>query len=112
MEIKPGKPHTPFNQILLESIDETLTTLGDANKTAMYNSLNAYFYIAKNQIPSKIDTFTKVLRAVFGNASLHLEKIIIKHVENKTGITTPAAAQASSLQDKVRAIRSEYEKTL
>ena len=112
MEIKQDKPHTPFNQILLESIDETLTTLGDANKTAMYNSLNAYFYIAKNQIPSKIDTFTKVLKAVFGNSSLHLEKIIIKHVENKTGIATPALAQVGSLQDKVRAIRSEYEKTL
>ena len=72
-----------FTSILLEAIDEALSTLGENVKTSIYFHLEAKFSIRKQEIPTKINDFSSALERIFGNASKKLEILIMKCLNEK-----------------------------
>ena len=74
-----------FKKLLLEAVDEGLSSLGDSAKLAIYVYLEKNFKIKKQDIPNKIDEFTNAIEKIFGNGAKFLEIQIMKHLHEKVG---------------------------
>ena len=72
-----------FDQYLMESIDETLSSLGEVVKNAIFEHLGNEFQIDKADIPQKIRDFSKTIHKVFGLGADRLELKIIKTLGSK-----------------------------
>ena len=72
-----------FAIILLEAIDEALSTLGENVKISIYFHLEAKFSISRQEIPSKIKDFSAALERIFGQASKKLEILIMRCLNEK-----------------------------
>jgi len=74
-----------FERLLLEAIDEGLSSLGDSPKQAIYFYLEKTFKIKKMDIPNKIEEFANVIEKIFGHGAKHLEIQIMKRLYEKVG---------------------------
>jgi len=74
-----------FKKLLLEAVDEGLSSLGDSAKKAIYFSLENTFTIKKQDIPNKIEEFTEAIEKIFGHGAKILEISIMKHLYEKVG---------------------------
>jgi hypothetical protein len=74
-----------FKRLLLEAVDEGLSSLGDSPKQTIYFSLEKTFSIKKQDIPNKIEEFTNAIEKIFGYGANLLEIQIIKHLYKKVG---------------------------
>lgn len=74
-----------FQGMLLEAIDEGLSSLGDSSKLAIYFHLEKTFDIKKCDIPNRIDDFTSAIEAIFGQGAKLLQIQIMKNLHKKLG---------------------------
>jgi hypothetical protein len=72
-----------FNKLLLEAIDEALSFLGESSKTAIYYHLETVFNIKKQEIPNRVDDFSRALERLFGLGAKHLEILFMKSLYAK-----------------------------
>lgn len=72
-----------FDDILLETIDETLSSLGEPVKNAVYFHLQTNFNISKNEIPKKINEFSNIVQKIFGSGASRLEIKLMKTLHSK-----------------------------
>ena len=75
-----------FDDILLETIDETLSSLGEPVKNAVYFHLQTNFSINKNEIPKKINEFSDIIQKIFGSGAGRLEIKLMKTLHLKIDI--------------------------
>ncbi|MFW6117275.1 MAG: hypothetical protein ACOC6G_01660 [Thermoproteota archaeon] len=77
---------TKFDRLLLEAVDEALSSLGEAPKRAIYHHLEEDFHIAKPEIPHKIQAFAQALEQIFqeGGAS-QLQILMMREIHDKIG---------------------------
>jgi hypothetical protein len=76
-------PVKDFDSLLLESIDETLSSLGEALKNATYSHLQEHFGIAKKGIPRNIDAFSRATEEILGTDAGRLKILILKRLYEK-----------------------------
>ena len=74
-----------FKKILLDAVEESLSSLGDSPKQAILFHLESSFKIKKEHIPENITEFTKALENIFGPGAVYLEKLIIRRLYEKLG---------------------------
>jgi hypothetical protein len=74
-----------FDTLLLEAVDEGLSSVGDSSKQAIYFHLEKTFKIEKEEIPLKIEDFAEAIEKIFGLGANFLEILIMKHLYNKIG---------------------------
>ena len=74
-----------FDALLLEAVDEGLSSVGDSSKQAIYFHLEKTFRIEKEEIPLKIEDFAEAIEKIFGLGANFLEILIMKHLYNKIG---------------------------
>jgi len=74
-----------FQRLLLEAVDEGLSSLGNSPKQAIYFYLEKTFKIKKEDIPNKIDEFANAMEKIFGYGAKHLEIQIMKRLYKKVG---------------------------
>lgn len=72
-----------FEVILLETLDEALSALGETVKKTVYFHLQQKFLIAKQEIPFKIDDFSDALEQIFGSGARTLEVLIMTKLHQK-----------------------------
>jgi len=72
-----------FEKLLLEAVDEGLSSLGEASKQAIYFHLEKRFNIKKKEIPYKIETFVKAIEKIFGLGANFLEILVMKRLHEK-----------------------------
>jgi hypothetical protein len=72
-----------FEQILLDSIDEAFSTLGESAKTSIYFYMEKKLLIAKQEIPYRVDDFSGALERIFGLGASHLEILIMEKLHAK-----------------------------
>ncbi len=72
-----------FDDILLESIDDAFSSLGQSAKKSIYFYLENGLLISKQQIPSRIDDFSDALEQIFGVGARNLELLIMKKLNEK-----------------------------
>jgi len=74
-----------FEKLLLEAVDEGLSSLGDSAKQAIYFHLEKTFNINKRDIPSKIEEFTDAIEKIFGLGAKPIEVLIMQRLYEKVG---------------------------
>jgi len=74
-----------FEKLLLEAIDEGLSSLGDSAKHAIYFHLKNNYGINRRDIPSKIEEFVDAIEKIFGLGAKILEILIMKQLYQKIG---------------------------
>jgi hypothetical protein len=76
-------PGPDFEQLLLQAIDESLSSLGESSRQAIYYHLEKNFAIKKEQIPEKIEPFEDALKRIFGIGADFIETLIMKRLAEK-----------------------------
>jgi hypothetical protein len=79
--------HRSFYDILLEAIDEALSSLGESSKIAIYLHLENSMGIKKQEIPFRIDDFQNALEKIFGLGARLLEILFVKNLHEKIKTT-------------------------
>jgi hypothetical protein len=79
-------PQNNLRKILLEAVDEGLSSLGDSPKQAIFFHLETSFEISKDSIPANLTEFSKALEKIFGPGASYLEKLIVKRLYEKLGL--------------------------
>lgn len=74
-----------FEEILLEAVDEALSSLGDSAKQVIYFYLEKTYKIKKQDIPHKIEEFADAIEKIFGLGAKFLEILIMKRLYEKVG---------------------------
>ena len=74
-----------FKTLLLEAVDEGLSSLGEPSKQAIYFHLERGFNIKKQEIPHRIGAFAKAIEKIFGLGANFLEILIMKKLYEKIG---------------------------
>jgi hypothetical protein len=67
-------------------VDESLSSLGNSSKQAIFFHLESSFKIKKQNIPTNLTEFSKALEGIFGVGAIHLEKLIIAHLCEKLNL--------------------------
>ena len=76
-------PDSGFEQLLLQAIDEGLSSLGESSKQAIYYHLEKSFAIKKEEIPRRIEPFEGALKKIFGIGADFIETLIMKRLTEK-----------------------------
>jgi len=76
-------PPDNFSKILLAAVEESLSSLGDSPKQAIFFHLENSFKIKKEHIPGNLTEFAKALEGIFGPGASYLEKLIVKRLYEK-----------------------------
>ncbi len=74
-----------FENLLIEAVDEGLSSLGESSKQAILFHLDKGFNIGKNEIPNKIEDFTKAIEKIFGPGASFLQILIARRLYEKVG---------------------------
>jgi hypothetical protein len=72
-----------FRKVLLSAVDESLSSLGDSSKQAIFYHLETSFNIKRENIPSNLTEFSKALEGIFGPGAPYIEKLIVKRLYEK-----------------------------
>jgi hypothetical protein len=72
-----------FDRLLLEAVDEALSSIGESSKQAIYFHLEKGFSIKKLEIPRKISEFAAAIEKIFGLGANFLEILIMKSLYRK-----------------------------
>ena len=104
-----------FEELLLEAVDEGLSSLGESLKQAIYFRLEKHFNLKRQEIPYKIEDFADAIEEIFGTGANLLEILIMKRLHEKIGAVSKwqkrsdftfteyvAAARRSFLEKKQR----------
>jgi hypothetical protein len=77
------KTEKVFGALLLESIDQAFSTLGQNVKLSIFFYLETKFALPKQDIPDRIEDFSNALEKIFGQASVPLEILVMKCLNEK-----------------------------
>jgi hypothetical protein len=117
---KRSKPKPDFNEILLMSIDEALSSLGKNVATTIYFHLEQTFNIKRLETPQRIKDFSDALEKIFGLGAKTLEILCMKNLHDKIGVTfkwpeyewplSKWIIAEMTFQEYVNRMRQNYEK--
>jgi hypothetical protein len=74
-----------FDKLLLEALDESLASLGESARQAIYFHLERKFKIKKGEIPYRIEEFTEGLEKIFGFGAQFIEILVMKRLHERIG---------------------------
>jgi hypothetical protein len=74
-----------FDELLIEAVDEALTSLGESAKQAIYFHLKTKFKISKEEIPNRVRDFAEGVEKIFGLGARFLEILIMKKLYERIG---------------------------
>jgi hypothetical protein len=75
-----------FEKLLLEAIDESLASMGESPKQAIYYHLEKGFNVKKQEIPCKTEAFVLAVEKLFGIGANFIESLILKKLYEKAGL--------------------------
>lgn len=104
-----------FEEILIMSIDEVFSSLGESVAASLYFHLKKEFKIKKEEIPEQISEFSKALDVIFGPGSKHIELWVMKTLDSKLDFVSEKPWREHRAQKKfsdcVDLMKRSFEKT-
>ncbi len=97
-----------FERILLEAVDEQLTSLGESSKQALYFHLERGFNIKRHEIPKKTEAFASAMEKIFGQGANFLEILIMKRLHEKIGHNVKLRSSSLTFIEYVEAAKQSY----
>jgi hypothetical protein len=87
-----------FNHILLQAIDDVLTSIGGATKNIIYLCLRDNKGISREQIPQRITEFHETLESVIGaKGGMLVEDRILQLLEARAGVKCSVGLREASV---------------
>lgn len=81
-----AKKGAPFNEVLVEAVDEGLLMLGESGREIVYYHLQHSYGLRKENIPDNVEIFAECIRKIFGSGAVVIERSIVKSLCGKLGI--------------------------
>ncbi len=78
-------PPSKFEMIMVNAIDEALSSLGEKSKELIFFHLEQDFALKKSAIPSNLEIFADAIEEIFGAGAKFLEMLIMKRLTEKVG---------------------------
>jgi len=78
-----------LEELIIEAIDEGLSSIGKDCKKAIYFHLESEYKLNKQQIPFRIKDFSEAIEKIFGFGAKMLEIQILKILFKKIGYINP-----------------------
>lgn len=75
-----------FEQLLLNSIDEAMSNLGESCRALLYTYLAAALSLKKDQIPKRLEDFTVVIKDIFKLGSKVIDGLVLKTLCDKLNV--------------------------
>ena len=102
-----------FDFMLLEAIDEALSTLGESIKKSVYFHLEVTYKMKRAEIPNEIVRFSDSLDKMFGTGARFIEILVIKRFYPKIQVTCDWQGPEYvipnlSFKEYVELVRKEY----
>jgi len=72
-----------FDKLLLEAVDEGLSSLGESSKQAIYFHLEKSFNLDKEEIPYRVEDFAGAIEQIFGLGGNVIEITIMQRLYEK-----------------------------
>jgi hypothetical protein len=72
-----------FNELLIESINESLNQIGGTVRESIYRYLKAQFNTSPTEIPQKLKVFQEALEQIFNTGSRYIEVLILRNLYAK-----------------------------
>ncbi|MCW4043993.1 MAG: hypothetical protein NWE94_00570 [Candidatus Bathyarchaeota archaeon] len=117
---KRSKLKPDFNEVLLEAINEALSSLGENVAKSIYFHVEKTFNIKPWEIPKRIKEFSNALEQIFGLGARTLEILCMQKLHNKIQVTckwpkyewplSKWIAPELTFQEYVNLMRQNYEK--
>lgn len=76
-----------FGELLLESIDEGFSSLGESVKQSIYYHLEKGYGLRRQEIPDKVDDFAAAIQTIFGAGTEFLQGLILDQLQERVGET-------------------------
>jgi hypothetical protein len=74
-----------FDLLLLDAIDEALSSLGDSIMQTVYFYLERSFHIKRAEIPCRLEAFAEAMENIFGAGADFIEILIMEKLHEKVG---------------------------
>ena len=87
IELRQPQLGREFNDVLVESIDETITDLlSQAVVDALYAHLQTIYSISRDEVPYRLDTLFTALEKIFGTSAQTITKAVAREFYLKLGL--------------------------
>jgi hypothetical protein len=104
-------PNGEFEKLLVEAMDESLSSLGESPKQAILFHLENSFKIKKQEISNNIAGFDDALKKTFGPSAYFLETLIINKLCEKAYLIFKGLPhEEASFSETLIAVRRLMEK--
>ena len=74
-----------FEKLIIQAVDEGLSSLGESSKQVIYFHLERSFDIKREDIPDRIGAFAQAMENIFGAGAGCLEVLIMQRLYEKVG---------------------------
>ena len=74
-----------FEKLMLDAVDEGLSSLGESSKQAIYFHLERSFDLRREEIPDRMGAFAQAMENIFGAGAGCLEVLIMQRLYEKVG---------------------------
>jgi hypothetical protein len=75
-----------FEQLLLDSIDESMSNLGESCRSLLYTYLAAALSLKREQIPDRFEDFTAAIKDIFKLGSKVIDGLVLKTLCDKLNV--------------------------
>jgi len=94
-----SKGRTDFNDLLIDSVDETITeVLGSRVTSAFWYHYQAYLGVSRDEMPYRLPTLFESLKGVFGVGGETLGRIVVKKLYAKANVPLNYSSDRSLLE--------------
>ena len=97
-----------FDKLLLNAIDEALTSLGESVKQSIYFHIENKFCVARNDIPESLQDFQGGLEKIFGTGAQFIEILIMKNLHSRIGLPLKMENEQLEFVKYVDAAKESY----
>ena len=98
-----------FNQKVTDSIDRAFASLGDSIELVLYLTLEKDFGISKEEVPTKPDSLSEVLKRIFGPSGRDfMVKLISEELIDEFDLPPPDAEEEKSVATLLEKAREKY----
>ncbi len=94
--------------LVMRMIEDGLNALGENAGKVILHHIEVRYSLTRNQMPRKLDIFMEALREIFGEGSVTIERIIVRTMGQKTGMTINEM-ETASLPEAVECVRRRWQ---
>jgi signal peptidase I len=99
-----------LNEVIVESVDETFSVLGNNGKEALYHRLENDYYIKKPEIPQKLGDLSVATEKIFGVGANKLDVILVKTFKKNLFFVCSVNSESKPFQEFVKEVKENIDK--